>query len=43
MGITKFYKEITEDFYLFGQIANEFVEFEMGKEYAGFLAQRKFE
>lgn len=41
MGITKYYGEITSDFQLFGQIGDEFHEFEIGKEYDGFLAQRK--
>lgn len=40
--ITRFYKEMTKDFELYGQIGDEFYEFEVGKEYAGFLAQRKF-
>ncbi len=42
MGITKFYKEMQEDFYLYGQIGDHFPEFESGKDYDGFLAQRKF-
>lgn len=42
MGITRFYHEIQQDFYLFGRIGKEFYEFETGKEYEGFLAQRKF-
>jgi hypothetical protein len=43
MGITKFYKEIIADFQLFGQIGDEFHEFETDKEYDGFLVQRKFD
>ena len=43
MGITRFYKEIQVDFQLFGRINKEFYEFEIGKEYEGFLAQRKFQ
>lgn len=43
MGITKYYDEMVEDFYLYGQISNEFIVFEVGKEYEGFLAQRKFD
>ena len=43
MGITRFYDEMKADFYLFGQIADIFHEFEIGKEYSGFLAQRKFD
>lgn len=43
MGITKYYHEMIEDFYLYGQIDDEFPIFEIGKEYEGFLAQRKFD
>lgn len=43
MGITRFYNEVEKDFYLYGQIGNDFVEFEIGNEYDGFLAQRKFQ
>jgi hypothetical protein len=42
-GITKFYSEMTTDFQLFGQIGDDFYEFETGKDYTGFLAQRKFD
>lgn len=42
IGITKFYDEMIEDFYLYGKIGNDFYPFEVGKEYEGFLAQRKF-
>lgn len=42
MGINRFYDEIQNDFYLFGQIDNKLYNFEIGKEYDGFLAQRKF-
>lgn len=42
MGITRFYEEIQQNFFLFGRINKEFYEFEIGKEYEGFLAQRKF-
>jgi hypothetical protein len=41
-GITKFYAELVADFQLFGQIGDNFYEFEIGKDYKGFLAQRKF-
>lgn len=41
MGITKFYEEMKKDFYLFGQVGNNFYDFEIGKDYQGFLAQRK--
>ncbi|WP_310395025.1 DUF6934 family protein [Hymenobacter sp.] len=43
MGITRFYDEIKTDFYLFGQVGDDFHEFEIGREYSGFLAQRKFD
>jgi hypothetical protein len=43
MGITKFYEEMVHDFDLYGQVGDEFYEFEIGKDYAGFLAQRKFD
>jgi hypothetical protein len=42
MGITRFYDEMKKDFYLYGQIGDSFVEFEIGTDYDGFLAQRKF-
>lgn len=41
-GITKYYKQVVADFYLYGQIGNDFMEFEIGVDYEGFLAQRKF-
>jgi hypothetical protein len=42
MGITKFYDQMKEDFYLYGQIGDNFPKFEIGIDYEGFLAQRKF-
>ena len=42
MGITKFYEEMQKDFYLYGQIGDDYPEFELEKNYDGFLAQRKF-
>lgn len=42
-GITKFYSEMIADFQLFGQIGDDFHEFEIGKDYMGFLVQRKFD
>lgn len=42
MGITRFYEEVVEDFILYGQEGDEFYEFETGKDYAGFLVERKF-
>lgn len=41
MGITKFREEMQQDFSLFGQVGDNFVPFETGKAYIGFLAQRK--
>lgn len=43
MGITKFYDDVKQDFYLYGQTGDNFTEFEIGVEYDGFLAQRKFD
>jgi hypothetical protein len=43
MGITKFYGKIQNDFYLYGQMGEKLYVFEVGKEYDGFIAQRKFE
>jgi hypothetical protein len=43
MGITKFYNEIQNDFYLYGQILDKLYPFEVGIEYEGFVAQRKIE
>lgn len=43
IGIARFYEEIQQDFILFGRIGKEFYEFEIGVEYEGFLAQRKFD
>ncbi|OQP58171.1 hypothetical protein A3860_07555 [Niastella vici] len=40
-GITKYYDEMVIDFQVFGQVGNEFHLFETGKDYSGFLAQRK--
>lgn len=42
MGITRFYKEMGRDFYLYGRVGDDFPAFEIGKEYSGFLARRKF-
>jgi hypothetical protein len=42
MGITRFYDQMKEDFYLYGQIGDNFPEFEIGTDYEGFLVQRKF-
>ena len=43
IGITKFYYEIQNDFYLHGRIGDKLYIFEKGIEYEGFIAQRKFE
>ncbi len=42
MGINRFYDEMNKGFYLYGQIGDDFVEYKIGTEYDGFLAQRKF-
>ena len=42
IGITKFYEEMQKDFYLYGQVRDDYPEFKLGKDYDGFLAQRKF-
>ena len=42
MGISKYYHEMIKDFYLYGQVGDDFYEFQIGKDYNGFLAQRKF-
>ena len=41
MGITKFYEEMTKDFHLYGQIGDNFYDFEAGIDYQGFLTERK--
>ena len=43
IGITRFYDDIKNDFYLYGQIGEKLYAFEVGKEYEGFAVQRKFE
>jgi hypothetical protein len=42
MGISRFYHDIQPDFFLYGRVGENFVDFEIGKAYDGFLAQRKF-
>ena len=42
MGITKYYEEMVSDFQLYGRVGDQFFEFEVGKEYIGFLVKRKF-
>ena len=41
MGISKFYLEIEKHLIIYGQIENEFIIFELEKNYQGFLVQRK--
>lgn len=41
IGITRFYDEIIQRVDLYGQIGEDFYEFEIGKDYIGFLAQLK--
>ena len=43
IGITKYFKEVTNDFYLYGQVGDNFFDFEIGKEYDGFLVQKKLQ
>lgn len=43
MGISKFYDEIQNDFYLYGRIGDKLYVFVVGIEYEGFIAQRKFD
>jgi hypothetical protein len=42
IGIRRFYEEMQRDFYLYGQVGDDFPDFELGKEYSGFLTKRKF-
>ena len=42
MGISRFHEQMAQDFYLYGKIGTDFPQFELGKDYEGFLAQRKF-
>ena len=41
IGITKYYEEMKRDFYLYGQIGEDFLPFETGMEYNAFLAQKE--
>lgn len=41
MGISRFYEEMRQDFDLYGQLGDEFYEFEVGIEYVGYLALRR--
>ncbi|GGC01881.1 DUF6934 family protein [Dyadobacter sediminis] len=42
MGISKFFREVTEDFHVYGEIGDEFCDFELNKEYTSFLVRRRF-
>jgi hypothetical protein len=42
IGINRFYKQMERDFFLYGRLEEDFVSFESGKTYDGFLVQRKF-
>ncbi len=42
MGINRFYKDMERDFYLYGRMGADFVNFEPNEAYEGILAQRKF-
>lgn len=39
IGITLFYEQVQNDFLLYGQISDDFEEFEVGMGYEGFLAK----
>ncbi len=41
MGITKYLIEMKVDFELYGQIGNDFVDFQIGDDYDGFLTLKK--
>lgn len=41
MGISKYYEELIRDFYLYGQVGDDFYPFQIGMECDGFLTQRK--
>lgn len=43
IGITKFYDEVQNDFFLYGKIGDKLYIFETGIDYEGFIAQRKFD
>jgi hypothetical protein len=36
IGITQFYEEMKKDFYLYGQVGDNYPDFELGKNYDGF-------
>ncbi len=41
MGISKFLKDIREDFEVLGELENDWEEFNFNTEYNGFLVRRK--
>lgn len=41
MGISKFLKEIIEDFEVLGELETDWEEFNFNTEYNGFLVRRK--
>ena len=41
MGISKFLKEVTNEFEILGELSDTWEEFEIGIEYDGFLVRRK--
>jgi len=43
MGISRFYDEVQNDFFFYGQVGDDFPEFELGREYDGFLVKRKID
>ena len=43
IGITRFYKEMQADFFLFGQVGDIFTLFEPDVSYDGFLVKRKLD
>jgi hypothetical protein len=41
IGITKYYKDLTEEFDIYGQVEDDWELFGFGKNYSAFLAKRK--
>ncbi|MEX1003355.1 MAG: hypothetical protein WDZ35_14645 [Crocinitomicaceae bacterium] len=41
MGVTKYIKEVKEDFDVFGETKSKWEPFKKGKDYFGFLVRRK--
>ena len=42
MGISKYFDDVIQDFYIFGMLDGEWSPFEKGKDYSAFLVKRKF-